>query len=209
MLAVNHSDAVPFVGRDLSPLITGQADPASFTDPVYFMTDDDVTRGLHMNRKFGLGLGYKPVEQPSHVETVIARLDDNHLWKFSRYFDNPQYWTDPGTPGVDDPDTPEVDVKDVLRVQVAPDPPPDVVPQPVDVCFPEWVKGTPEPDEFEMYNLDNDPMELTNLYSLTDPLPQQAVLAQLLAEQRTQKRLTPCSGLVLGQETNQWPECAQ
>jgi choline-sulfatase len=203
MLAVNHSDAVPFVGRDLSRLITGQDDPASVNDPVYFMTDDDVTRGLHMNRKFGLGLGYKPVEQPSHVETVIARLDDGRLWKFSRYFDNPQYWTDPGTPGVDDPDTPEVVVKDVLRVQIAPDPAPDVGPQPVPFCFAAWVKGTPAPDEFEMYDLTNDPMELTNLYSITDPLPQQAVLAQLLVEQCAQKRLRPSSGDVPGQ-----PACA-
>jgi len=207
MLAVNHSDAVPFVGRDLSRLITGHADPASFTDPVYFVTDDDVTRGLHMNRKFGMGLGYKPVEQPSHVETVIARLDDGRLWKFSRYFDNPQYWTDPGTPGVDDPDTPEVDVKDVLRVQIKPDPPPDVL-HPADVCYPEWVKATPVPDEFEMYDLDEDPMELTNLYSITDPLPQQAVLAQLLEEQCAQKRLTPCSGDVPGQECDRWEGCA-
>ena len=97
MLAVNHSDAAPFVGRDLSSLILGQGDFASVNDPVYFMTDDDPTRGLHMNRR--LGLGYTPVEQPAHIETVIARLDDGHLWKFSRYFDNPQYWSSPGTPG--------------------------------------------------------------------------------------------------------------
>jgi len=207
MLAVNHSDAVPFVGRDLSRLITGQADPASFTDPVYFVTDDDVTRGLHMNRKFGLGLGYEPVEQPSHVETVIARLDDGRLWKYTRYFDSPQYWTDPGTPGVDNPDTPGVDVKDVLRVQTEPDPPPDVVPQPVDVCYPEWVKATPVPDEFEMYNLDEDPMELTNLYGNADFSKQQRQLVKLLAGQRKQKLLTPCSGLVPGQDCNPCKEC--
>ena len=53
MLAVNHSDAVPFVGRDLSALILGQADPASVNDPVYYMTDDDPTRGLHMKRRNG------------------------------------------------------------------------------------------------------------------------------------------------------------
>jgi choline-sulfatase len=199
MLAVNHSDAVPFVGRDLSSLITGQADPANFTDPVYYVTDDDVTRGLHMNRR--LGLGYEPVEQPSHVETVIARLDDDHLWKLSRYFDNPQYWSSPGVPG------PDSDAEDVLRVQIELDPPPDVLPQPVDFCFAEWVKGTPVPPEFEMYNLDDDAMELTNLYSITDPLPQQAVLMQLLEKQRNEKRLTPCSGLVPGQYCNPWEEC--
>jgi choline-sulfatase len=121
-LAVNHSDAVPFAGRDLSRLITGEADPASVNDPVYFMTDDDVDKGLNMKRK--IGVGYLPIVEPNSVETVIARLDDGRLWKYTRYFDNPQYWTDPGTPGVDDPDTPGVDVKDVLQVQVQEDPRP-------------------------------------------------------------------------------------
>jgi choline-sulfatase len=200
MLAGNHSDSVPFVGRDLSSLVLGQNGSASVNDPVYFMTDDDPTRGLHMNRRFGLG--YRPVEQPSHVETVIARLDDGRLWKFSRYFDNPEYWSSPGTPG------PDSGAEDVLRVQIEPDPGPDVVPQPVSVAFAEWAKGTPVPDEFEMYDLDDDPMELTNLYSITDPLPQQAVLAELLEKQRNEKRLTPCSGLVPGQDCNPWEECA-
>jgi choline-sulfatase len=131
-LAVNHSDALPLVGRDLSSLILGQVDPASVNDPVYYMTEDDPTRGLYMNRR--IGLGYKPIEEPAHVETVIARLDDGRLWKFSRYFDNPQYWSSPDTQ------------EDVLRVQIEPDPGPDVWPQPVDVHFLAWAKGTPAPD---------------------------------------------------------------
>ena len=106
------------------------------------MTDDDATRGLHMNRR--IGLGYKPVEEPAHVETVIARLGDGHLWKFSRYFDNPQYWSSPGTPGSDP------DAEDVLRVQTQLDPKPDAAPQPVIVGFAEWAKDTPLSDEFEM-----------------------------------------------------------
>ena len=152
LLAVNHSDAAPLVGRDLSSLILSQSDFAGVNDPVYFMTDDDPTRGLHMNRR--IGLGYTPVEQPAHIETVIACLNDGHLWKFSRYFDNPQYWSSPGLPGVDS------DAEDLLRVQVEPDPPPDVVPQPVSVAFAVWAKGTPVPNEFEMYDLDIDPMEI-------------------------------------------------
>jgi choline-sulfatase len=208
-LAVNHSDAVPFVGRDLSPLILG--DGSDLDEPVYFMTDDDPSRGLHMYRK--IGVGYRPVVEPNHVETVIARLDDGHLWKYSRYFDSPQYWSSPGTPGVDDPDTPGVDVKDVLQVQVQEDPappPPDVMPEWAPLGYEAIAKDRAESAEFEMYDLDDDPTELTNLYSY-DPataLPQQAVLARLLAEQRTQKRLTPCSGVVPGQDCNPWEECA-
>jgi choline-sulfatase len=212
MLAVNHSDAVPFVGRDLSPLILGQGDESDFDDPVYYMTDDDPSRGLHMYRR--IGVGYRPVVEPNHVETVIARLDDGHLWKYSRYFDNPQYWSSPGTPGIDDPATPGVDVKDVLHVQVQEDPappPPDVMPAWTPLGYEAIAKDRPEEDDFEMYDLDDDPTELTNLYE-DDPataLPQQAILAQLLDDQRTQKRLTPCSGVVLGQDCNRPPACDQ
>ena len=198
-LAVNHSDAVPFVGRDLSPLILG--DDPEFNDPVYYMTDDDPSRGLHMYRRFGVG--YRPVVEPNHVETVIARLADGHLWKFSRYFDNPQYWSSPDT------DTPE----DVLQVQPERDPVPpssDVMPAWAPLGYEAIAKNRPEHDDFEMYDLDDDPMELLNLYVAppATALPQQAVLAQLLAEQRTQKRLTPCSGVVPGQDCNPWEECA-
>ncbi len=203
ILAVNHSDAVPFVGRDLSSLITGQADPASVNDPVFFMTDDDPTRGLHMNRKGGFGLGYKPVEQPAHIETVIARLDDGRLWKFSRYFDNPQYWSSPGPPV-----KPQETVEDVLRVQIEPDPGPDVVPQLVTVASAVWAKGTPVPDEFEMYDLDDDPMEIVNRYGVAEWASQQQQPEQLLNAQRTQKRLSPCSGVVPGQNCTPWEECA-
>jgi choline-sulfatase len=79
-----------------------------------------------------------------------------------------------------------------------------VVPQPVDVRFLAWAKGTPVPDEFEMYNLTDDPRELENLYNATTPLPEQLVLAQILQEQCAQKRLTPCSGDVPGH-----PICGQ
>jgi choline-sulfatase len=126
---------------------------------------------------------------------VVARLDDGKLWKYSRYFDNPQYWSSPATP------------KDVIQGQIGPNPKPED-PQPAIVPFEVTVKTVPAPEEFEMYNVTDDPMELTNLYSITDPLPQQAVLAELLDEQRTQKRVTPCSGAVPGQEwCNPWGEC--
>jgi choline-sulfatase len=201
MLAVNHSDAAPFVGRDLSSLILGQGDFASVNDPVYYMTDDDPTRGLHMTRR--IGLGYTPVEQPAHIETVIARLDDGHVWKFSRYFDNPQYWSNPGLPGVDS------GAEDVLRVQVEPDPPPDVVPQPVSVVFGVWAKGTPVPNEFEMYDLTADPAEIVNRFGAAEYASQQEKLVQILVEQRQQKSLTPCSGDVPGQICNRSPVCEQ
>jgi choline-sulfatase len=196
-LARNHSDARPFVGRDLSPLILGQADHASVNDPVFFMTDDEACRGL--NQDNWLGITKDSIVQPNHIETVVARLNDGNVWKYTRYFDNPQFWSSPGTPG--DPG-----VQDVIQRQVEPNPCPDTGPHLIQCEI--TVKATPEPDEFEMYNVTADPMELTNLYSAAAPLPEQALLEQLLNAQRTQKRLTPCSGVVPGQDCNPWEECA-
>jgi hypothetical protein len=42
---------------------------------------------------------YSIVTQPNHLQTVIADVDvdgDQHLVKFSRYYDNAQFWTVPG-----------------------------------------------------------------------------------------------------------------
>jgi choline-sulfatase len=191
-LATNHSDALPLVGRDLSSIILGGASPSKVNDPVYYMTEDDPTRGLHMKRK--MGVGYYPIVQPAHVETVIARLDDGHLWKYSRYFDNPQYWSEPGTPG--DAKKP---ARDVLRVERQKDPAPEVYRQPETIPCELTVKGTPVPDEFEMYDLDDDPTELKNLYGNAKYSTRQSQLAKLLKEQRTLKRLSPISGKVPGQ----------
>ncbi|RJG23779.1 sulfatase-like hydrolase/transferase [Paenibacillus thiaminolyticus] len=91
------SEARPLVGRNLAPLITGQSRPSLPDEPIYFMTDDDVTRGQHQANP--LGMPYPSVRQPNHVETVMATLDRNgstELWKLSRYFDNTQFWNLPG-----------------------------------------------------------------------------------------------------------------
>jgi choline-sulfatase len=198
-LARDHSDARPFVGRDLSPLILGEVDPASVNDPVYFMTDDNPTLGLHQSSPDGTT--NPAVVQPSHVETVVARLDDGKLWKYSRYFDSPQFWSSPGTPG-------DEGVKDVIVVQkkATPDTPdygePDRGPQPTRTDI--TVKSTPKPDEFELYDVTEDPMELDNKYNNAGYSAQQAALEVLLQEQCAQKRLTPCSGDVPGD-----PNCDQ
>ena len=62
------------------------------------MTDDDVTRGS--NQINFAGKPYNSVSQPNHIETVIAYLQtgknkENELWKLSRYYDNPKFWSDP------------------------------------------------------------------------------------------------------------------
>jgi choline-sulfatase len=61
------------------------------------------------------------------------------------------------------------------------------------------VKHTPLADEFEMYNVSDDPMELHNLYGNAAWAEQQRTLAALLEQQCSQKRLQPSSGAVPGQ----------
>jgi len=195
-LARSHTDAQPLVGRDLSPLILGQVDADSVDAPVYFMTEDNPTRGLHQS--LPNGMTNPSVGQPSCLETVVARLDDGKLWKYSRYFDSPQYWSSPGDPGEDG-------VEDVVMEQMEPTKDPGYEGP---IAVRQTVKGTVEPDDFEMYDLDDDPAELTNLYGNQNYNAQQHKLAKLLDDQRKQKRLTPCSGLVPGQDCNPWKECA-
>ncbi len=195
-LSQNHSDARPFVGRDLSLLISGQVDPASINDPVYFMGDDDPSRGPNKNNF--MGVAYDSVTQPNHIETVVARLSDGKVWKYSRYFDNPQFWSTPGTPGV------KSDAEDVVLNRKEKLPDPEVDQDLRYLLYQVTVKATPKPDEFEMYNVTDDPMELDNKYSQARYSGQRALLAELLAKQCKQKRLTPCSGDVPGQ-----PLCGQ
>ncbi|MFD2368766.1 sulfatase-like hydrolase/transferase [Brevibacillus sp. GCM10020057] len=149
-LAQTHSEVRPPVGRDLSPLILGTGTPQRLDEPLYFMTDDDVTKGQHQVSL--LGQPYQSVIPPNQVETVIAyvRFDQKKtVWKYSRYFSGEQ--TGDACPAV--------------------------------------------PDEYELYNLTDDPLEVFNLASpvyatpKTEPVRQR--MAELLDEQRRQKRLTP------------------
>ncbi len=75
-------------------MILGQVDPSTINDPVYFMTDDEISRGE--NQISYKDTQYASVVQPNHIETVIANLPTGprkamQTWKYSRYFDNPQF----------------------------------------------------------------------------------------------------------------------
>ncbi len=181
-VARGHTDAVPLVGRNLTELVTGDVD--AVTDPIYFMTDDEPSRGLNQENIFGVG--YDSVSQPNHIECVIVELE-GAVWKFARYFDNVQFWSDP-----EPSDGPPKDV--VTTVEEG------VLDQPgvVEVEATKRVKYDPAPDEYELYNVTEDPMELTNLANDPAYADRRAQLEALLAEQRTAKRLMPISGPVPG-----------
>ena len=131
------------------------------------------------------GITKPPVVDPKSIETVIARLSDGSLWKYSRYFDNKQYWTSPSEPA-----------KDVFLKQTQATPAPEYNGP---IASEMVVKGTAAADEYELYDLTSDPTELLNRYGITGFESQQQQMAEFLAQQRAQKRLTPISGLVPGQ----------
>lgn len=180
-LKKDHTEVHPLVGRDLSPLVYGQECPKA-DEPIYFMTDDNVTKGL--NQVSITGIPYPAVSQPNSIETVIAQLPTgkggtDEIWKYSRYFKNPQFNSIQG--------------RDDLfgyrgqRVKTTFNP----------GCMPDQ-QSKYVPDEYEMYNLSRDPLEAMNLAS--DPFRTpitvkiQAILNKMLEEQSEQKRLYPTSG---------------
>ncbi len=181
----DHTEVQPLVGRDLSPLILGEGEPEGANDPIYFMTDDDITRGLDQVNWFGWQ--YNSVIQPNHVETVIATIEtsrgEKEIWKYSRYFDNPQFWTSPGTK---DDVMREFGPEDPIRGGVK-----------AAVCF-TTEKTEPVAEEYEMYNITLDPFEEHNLAG--DPMysAMERRLAGMLEEQRCLKRLAPSVGCVPG-----------
>ena len=99
----DHVDARPLVGRDLSEAIR-EVKPAARREPMLFTTDDEISEGsmppASPFQRFARKLHvFSTVKQPNHLQTVIAEVDvggAQHLVKFSRYYDNQQFWTVPG-----------------------------------------------------------------------------------------------------------------
>ncbi len=91
MVAVEHDETQPLPGRDLSPVITGSLAAEALAEPLYFMTEDDVARGL-TPQNILTGTQYEPVPSPSHVESVITPLvtgagNGSELWKLNHYYE--------------------------------------------------------------------------------------------------------------------------
>src|SRR4051794_16785625 len=178
-LQSDHTDAHPLVGRDLSPAIRA-AEPSAPTEPVLFTTDDEISEGNATTKspfgRFARRLHrYSTVKQPNHLQTVIAEVDvdgEQHLVKFSRYYDNPQFWTAPG----------ERDER--LRGRHT-----------------ETITE-PEPDEYELYDITLDPFEERNLAHATHADEQtralQSRMLALLVDELAAKRLTPSAGEIPG-----------
>jgi hypothetical protein len=71
--------------------------------PIYFMTEDDVSRGFHQINLFS-GKPYGAVPEPSNIEAVITPLPTGsggapQLWKLNHYYEPGDPATEPLTPG--------------------------------------------------------------------------------------------------------------
>lgn len=188
-LSRTHTEVLPLVGRDLTPLLRGKKEFKGADEPLYFMTDDNVTKGL--NQVSAFGVPYHAVVQPNSVETVIAALPTGpngakEIWKYSRYFANPQFQTVSGRREQFPYRGP---VAETFNPGCQIDPPSNI----------------PIPDQYEMYNLTRDPLEVDNLIHHPTPERKQIrnILAGLLREQCQKKRLYPTSGEVPGK-----PSCS-
>ncbi len=95
-VAEEHDEVHDLPGRDLSAVLTGAAEPGSVLAPIYFMTEDDVTRGLTQTNVL-TGEPFDPVPPPSNIESVVAPLPtgpggEDELWKLNRYYDRLDGW---------------------------------------------------------------------------------------------------------------------
>jgi arylsulfatase A-like enzyme len=157
----DHREVRPLVGRDLSPLLRGETLPDA---PLFFMTDDEISEGQGHRRPRDMG----PVVQPNHIETVVATLagsGGSGVWKYSRYFDNPDFWTVPH------------ERDEVTEERGA------------------TVRTQPLPDEPELYDVGADPHEERNLahpaHRSEATKAVEAEMRGLLDDQRAAKRLRP------------------
>jgi arylsulfatase A-like enzyme len=97
-VAEHHDEAQPLPGRDLSALITSATAPESVASPLYFMTEDDISRGLTQNNVLS-GKPFDAVDYPSRVESVITTLPTGprgaeELWKLNRYYERLDEWNE-------------------------------------------------------------------------------------------------------------------
>ncbi len=95
-VAAHHTESQPLPGRDLSQVVTGATDPSTLESPIYFMTEDDFTRGMTQTNIL-TGEPFEAVAQPVNIETVIATLATGEggapeLWKLNHYYERLDEW---------------------------------------------------------------------------------------------------------------------
>jgi arylsulfatase A-like enzyme len=95
-VGAHHDEAQRLPGRDLSDIVRGHTDQADLASPIYFMTEDDVTRGMSQVNILN-GTPFDPVPHPTSIESVLATLPTGadgapELWKLNHYYERLDEW---------------------------------------------------------------------------------------------------------------------
>lgn len=204
----------PLPGRNLTDLIFkfSKYDPSEIiTDelyadnPIFFMTDDDIARGVSDGAQGSnfLGLPPKQIEQPTHIISIFVILtketlsnldivvnEKYNLVKYNYYYDYVQSWTNPQGSGISlsipdniNPTQPIDDLTIVFRYV-------DIDNYAQANCQ-RLFKENKIKSEFELYILSSDPLEVDNLSSKSQYLKLKTYLSTLLYQECTKKRLLP------------------
>lgn len=169
-----HTEVHPLPGRDLMDVVDGVAEPDR-SRHVYLMTRDNMPEGDSGASAMARRMGRTPpplrIQVPAHVganfESLVCRNDSGHLWKIVRTFDDPAMWTEPG-----------------VRHLAADGPAGEVY------------RTEPLPDQWELYDLDADPIEAHNRWR--DP-----AAADVFAEMT--KRLAAERARAVPERNQPWP----
>ncbi len=99
-VAAHHDEARPLPGRDLSGVLTGRVAQEEVAGPVYFMTEDNPSKGASQVNLF-TGAAFEAVGEPSHtptsIESVLTTLPtgpdgSDELWKLNHYYERLDGW---------------------------------------------------------------------------------------------------------------------
>ncbi len=168
----DFSEFHAFPGRDLMPVVDG--DNADVDRIVYAITRDNTPEGdtgaSAMARRIGRVDKQPPplrIQVPAHApanfESIVSRVADgdaagggDRLWKIVRSFDDPDTWTEPG-------------VRHLASTGVGGD----------------MYRTEPLPDQWELYDLDTDPIEAENRWNDPDTAAVFALLVNRVAAERT------------------------
>jgi arylsulfatase A-like enzyme len=95
-VAAHHAETHPLPGRDLSGVVLGTVAAPMIESPIYFMTEDDVTRGVTQVNILN-GTPFEPVTPPINIESVITALPTGdggapELWKLNHYYERLDNW---------------------------------------------------------------------------------------------------------------------
>ncbi|MGI9579073.1 MAG: sulfatase-like hydrolase/transferase [Microthrixaceae bacterium] len=152
-LEATHTEAQALPGRDLSSALTGSAPQPS--DPVYFMTEDQMTEGLNQQNPM-TGEAYESVRMPACVESLVATpAADGGLWKINQYYERLADWEE-----ASDKPWPTGPLEGIRKPS-----------------------GEPAPPEWELYDLGSDPEERHNLLAPGRAEPSEAAAMRSLLEQ--------------------------